>query len=467
VVVGSGPNGLAAAIALARTGRKVRLFERNAELGGSVRSSDLGFPGFVHDTCSSVFPMAIASPFFRSLGLERHGLEWIHPPACAAHPLDGGRAALLYRSLDQTAAGLGTDGDAWRSLVAPLAERAEDLLAELLAPPHWPRHPGSLLRFGIPGIQSAAGLARRRFREPAAQALFAGLAAHAIQPLENVGTAAFGLLFALLAPACGWPIARGGAQQLTEALAAEFRRLGGEIETGREIARLDQLPPARATVLDVTPRQFAAMAAGQLSSRARERLAAYRYGPAVFKVDWVLDGPIPWSASDCAKAATVHVGGTLEEVAAAEAAVGRGEVSPQPFVLLVQPSLFDPGRAPAGAHTAWGYCHVPLGSAADQTEAIERQVERFAPGFRARIRGRHVFSPPTWEAHNPNLVEGDIMGGAMDLRQLLLRPRLQADPYATDVPGVYLCSASTPPGGGVHGLGGYFAARSVLRRELR
>ncbi|HVW20594.1 MAG TPA: NAD(P)/FAD-dependent oxidoreductase [Opitutaceae bacterium] len=467
MVVGSGPNGLAAAIALARAGRTVRLLERNAELGGSVRSSDLGFPGFVHDTCASVFPMAIASPFLRSLQLERHGLEWIHPPACAAHPLDEGRAALLWRSLDETAAGLGLDGEAWRNLVRPFAERAEDLFADILAPPHWPRHPALLLRFGLPGIQSAAGLARRRFREPEARALFAGLAAHAVQPLEKAGTAAFGLLFALLAPACGWPIVRGGAQRLTEALAAEFVRLGGAVETGREVADLGQLPPARAVLLDVTPRQWAAMAGKRLPSRARARLGAYRYGPAVYKIDWILSGPIPWSAPACAQAATVHVGGALEEVAAAEAAVGRGQVPPRPFVLVVQPSLFDPARAPAGMHTAWGYCHVPLGSGADLTGAIESQVERFAPGFRARIQGRHVFSPPTWEAHNPNCVGGDIMGGSMDLRQLLLRPRPQADPYATELPGVYLCSASTPPGGGVHGLGGWFAARAALRRELR
>lgn len=466
VVVGSGPNGLAAAVTLARQGLGVLVIERASQPGGGVRSGALTLPGFIHDICSSAYPLGAASPFFRSLPLERHGLAWIHPPACAAHPLPGGEAALLTRSLEETAQGLGRDAEAWRRLFGPLVESADAIITDILAPLHWPRRPLPLARFGLPGLRSARGLAESRFRTREARALLAGMAAHGTQPLENPATAGFALLFALLGHHAGWPLVAGGAQRLTEALLAELRALGGEIECGREISRLGGLPPSRAVLLDVTPRQFLRLGEGRLSGRERRRLERFRYGPGTFKVDWALAGPIPWAAPACARAGSVHIGGELEELAAGERTVAGGGIPSHPFVLLVQPSLFDPSRAPAGRHTAWGYCHLPNGSAVDLLDAIERRVEEFAPGFGDLVLGRHVLSPPTWEAHNPNCVGGDISGGAMDMGQLLTRPFFKLDPYATALPGVYLCSASTPPGGGVHGMGGYFAARSALRREF-
>jgi phytoene dehydrogenase-like protein len=459
VVVGAGPNGLAAAITLARAGRAVLVLERADTIGGGARTADLTLPGFRHDVCAAVHPLAAGSPFFRALALDAHGLDLVHPPSPLAHPLDDGTAVLLERSVGATATGLGPDARAYRTLMEPLVDAATPLIDALLGPP---RHPIALARFGLSALRSAAGLARARFEGPRARALFAGLAAHSMLPLEQSPSAAFGLVLALLGHACGWPVARGGSQRIADALASLLRGLGGEIVTGRPVASLEELPPARCVLLDVTPRQLLALAGRRLPESYRRRLARYRYGPGSCKVDWALDGPIPWRAGACRRAATVHVGGTLEEIAAAEAAATRGEHPERPFVLLAQPSLFDPTRAPAGKHTVWGYCHVPNGSAVDMAERIERQVERFAPGFRDRILARHVMTATDLERYNPNYVGGDINGGLQDLWQLFARPVARLVPYATPVRGLYLCSASTPPGGGVHGMCGARAARAAL-----
>ncbi len=464
VIVGAGPNGLAAAVTLARAGRRVLVLEANDTVGGAARSAALTRPGFVHDLGSAVHPMGVASPFFRTLPLERYGLEWVHPHVPMAHPLEGGRAAVLYRSLEETARALGRDGAAYRRPMAPLARRWEALVDEVLQPVlHVPRHPLVLVRFGLPALLPAQTLARLLFRTEAARALFAGNAAHAVLPLSAPVSSAFGLLIGMTGHAVGWPVPRGGAQAIGDALAAYLRDLGGEIRTGRRVASLRELPPARAVVLDVTPRQLVRLAGERLPASYRKKMQRWRYGPGAFKLDYALSEPIPWAAATCRRAGTVHVGGTLEEVAAAEKAVGAGHVPERPFVLLAQPSLFDPTRAPEGRHTAWAYCHVPNGSPVDMTRRIERQIERFAPGFRDCIVERFVSSPATLERQNANLVGGDINGGRMGLRQLLARPVLSAKPYRTPARGVYLCSASTAPGGGVHGMCGYHAARTVLR----
>ena len=462
-VVGAGPNGLAAAITLARAGRSVVLREAEETVGGGVRSAELTLPGFVHDVCSAVHPLGVASPFFRGLSLARHGLEWIHPPAPLAHPFDDGTAAVLDRSILATGETLGPDADAWAALMQPLAAGWEALLDDLLAPPRIPRHPVVAARFGIRAIRSTAGLAKGAFRGPRARALLAGLGAHAPVPLESPGSAAFGLVLGLTAHAVGWPLPRGGAGRLAEALAALLRGLGGEIVTGRAVERVDELDRARTVLLDLTPRQVLRVAGDRLPAGYRARLGRYRYGPAAFKVDWALGAPIPWRAAECRRAGTVHLGGTLEEIAASESAAASGRHAERPFVLLVQPTLFDPGRAPPGRHIGWAYCHVPNGSTEDMTAAIEAQVERFAPGFRDVILARSVRSPAALEQHNANLVGGDINGGALDLRQLLLRPMLRVSPYRTPVPGLYLCSAATSPGPGVHGMCGHLAARTALR----
>ncbi len=467
IIVGSGPNGLAAAITLARAGRSVLVLEARETIGGGARSAALTLHGFVHDICSSIFPLGVASPFFRSLPLAQHGLDWIEPPAAVVHPLDGGEAVVLDRSIAATAARLGRDGEAWSELMEPLVARHEPLLGDLLAPLHVPRHPWLMARFGWRGIRSAQAWAHAHFREPRARALFAGLAAHSAQPLDQPATAAFALLFALLAHSSGWPVVRGGAQKLSAALAGCLRDFGGQIEAGRPVNSLAELPPSRIVLLDVTPRQLAQLAGSRLTPSLRRKLARFRYGPGVCKVDWALAEPIPWAASACARTATVHLGGTFEEIVAAEAAVGRGEVPARPFLIVTQPSLFDSTRAPPGRHTAWAYGHVPNASEADPLESIEAQIERFAPGFRERVLARHVLLPRALEAHNANYIGGDIAGGAMNLRQLLARPFFQWNPYATGLDRVYLCSASTPPGAGVHGLCGYHAAAAVLRRELR
>jgi phytoene dehydrogenase-like protein len=465
VVVGSGPNGLAAAITIARAGRSVLVLEAAETIGGGTRTAELTLPGFRHDVCSAVHPLATASTFFRELPLAAHGLEWIDPPVPLAHPLDDGTAVLLERSLEGTATGLGPDAEAYRRLMAPLVDRAEDLLAEALGPLRPTRRPLLMARFGVKALaRSAQGLAEARFKGERARALFGGLAAHAMLPLDRRPTAAVGLVFALLGHSSGWPVPRRGSQAIADALASYLRSLGGEIETERRVASLDELPLANAVLLDVTPRQLTRIAGERLPARYRRRLGGYRYGPGVFKVDWALDGPVPWAATECARAGTVHLGGTLSELVASEAAPHRGEHAQRPFVLLAQSSLFDPERAPAGKHTAWAYCHVPHASTVDMTERIEAQVERFAPGFRDRILARSTMSPADLERYNENYVGGDIAGGAQDLRQLFARPVARLVPYSTPLEGLYLCSASTPPGGGVHGLCGYFAARAALRR---
>ena len=464
VVVGAGPNGLAAAIVLARAGLSVRVVEGAETVGGGARSAELTLPGFVHDVCSAVYPMALASPLLQTLPLAGHGLKWVQPPTPFAHPLDGGTAATLERSVDATADRLGPDATAYRRLMGPLTRDADVLFGELLGPFRFPRHPFAALRFGLPALRSGRGLAEAYFRTEPAKALVAGLAAHAVLPMEARPGAAIALMLGVAGHAVGCPAAAGGAQTLADALASYLRSLGGEIETGRTVHSLAELPPTRAVLLDLTPRQILAVAGDRLPARYRRRLARYRYGPGIFKVDWALSAPIPWAAPECRTAGTVHVGGTLDEIARSERAAFDGRHADKPFVLLTQPSLFDPSRAPAGRHTAWGYCHVPHGSTADMTAAIEAQVERFAPGFRDVVLARHVMNTAAVERHNPNNVGGDITGGVADLWQLFTRPVARLNPYTTPDRGVFICSSSTPPGGGVHGLCGYFAARAALRR---
>ena len=465
VVVGSGPNGLCAAVALARAGRSVLVLEAADKPGGGARTEALTLPGFVHDVCSAVHPFGVASPFLRSLPLAAHGLEWVQPPAAVAHPLDDGTAAVLERSTEATAAQLGRDGAAYRALMDPFVAHWPDLYAEVLGPVlHLPRHPFLLARFGLRALPSAAWLARRLFREERAQALFAGIAAHATLPLDRSPSAAFGLLLGLAGHAVGWPVARGGSGRIADALISYLRALGGDVVLNTPVDSLDALPPARAILLDVTPRQLLRLAGERLPWLYRTQLAHYQYGLGTFKVDWALDGPIPWRAVECRRAATVHLGGTLDELEAGRRIEWQGRPAERPYVLLAQPSLFDPTRAPAGKHVAWGYCHLPRGSTADMTAAIEAQIERFAPGFQQRIIGRHVMGPAALEQHNANLVGGDINGGEATLRQLVFRPAVRLVPYTTPLPNVFLCSSSTPPGGGVHGMCGYHAARAVLRR---
>lgn len=455
-VIGSGPNGLAAAILLARAGLRVTVHEASAHIGGGARTAQLTLPGFLHDVCSAIHPLAAGSPCFDQFPLADFGLEWIQPEIPVAHPLDDGAAALWHRSLDDTARGLGPDGEAWRRLFQPFIEPWPELRHALLAPVFPPsaaavRHPLLMARFGLHALRSARELAETHFQTPHARALFAGVAGHGVQPLDAPASAAAGMLLGLAAHAVGWPLPRGGAQAISDALAAYLRFLGGEIVPN---SRVERLPESDVVMCDVTPRQFLALAAGRLPGGYRRSLERYRYGPGAFKLDWALAGPIPWTARDCLRAGTVHLGGTLEEMARWES---RFEGAP--FVLLTQPSLFDASRAPAGSHTAWAYCHVPNGSTRDMTEAIEAQVERFAPGFRRLILARHVMSPASLEAHNANLVGGDFAGGAADLRQIFLRPNWRL--YRTPLKGVYLCSASTPPVGGVHGMCGYNAVKAA------
>lgn len=463
VVVGSGPNGLAAAVTLARAGCKVTVLEAEDTIGGGTRSAELTLPGFVHDICSAIHPLGIASPFFRSLPLADFGLHWIHPPAPLAHPLDDGTAVLLHRSIDETAAALGTDGRAYRNLMAPLVANCDTLLDATLAPLFPPRHPMVLARFGWHAMRSAHGLAASQFGGERARALFAGMGAHSVMPLETPFSASFALMLGMLGHASGWPLPRGGSRAIAQALAGYLTSLGGEIVTSHRVSSPSDLPAASSVFFDLTPRQLLQIGGDLLPSGYRRQLGRYRYGPAAFKVDWALDGPIPWRASACAKAATVHLGGTLDEISASERAAGGGSVCDRPFVLLAQPSLFDATRAPAGRHTAWAYCHVPNGSAIDMTARIERQIERFAPGFGARILARHVMPPAALERHNANYIGGDIVGGANDGWQLFARPVPRLNPYTIPVKGWYLCSASTPPGGGVHGMAGFHAAHAALR----
>ena len=483
IIVGAGPNGLAAAITLARAGRSVRVLEAKETVGGGSRSAELTLPGFVHDVCSAIHPLALTSPFFNTLPLADYGVEWIHPPASLAHPLDDGTAVVVERSIENPLQGveatsetLGRDAAAYRALLGPLVADWEKIKLDLLGPlPLPPRHPIALVRFGLGAIWPARTLAKTLFKGERARAVFAGMAGHSMLPLDQPMTAAFGLILTVTAHAVGWPMARGGSQKIADALACYLHSLGGEIVTGQLVESIDDLPPAKAVLFDVTPRQLLSIAGHRLPSGYRRQLERYRYGPGVFKVDWALDGPIPWKAVECARAATVHLGGTLDEIAASERAVWRGEPPERPYVLLAQHTLFDPTRAPEGKHTAWAYCHVPNGSTFDMTARIENQIERFAPGFRDRILARSARSAPDMERYNPNYIGGDINGGVQDFWQLYTRPAPRLVPYSIptrrDVPPpkgdlrperLYLCSSSTPPGGGVHGMCGYFAARAAL-----
>jgi phytoene dehydrogenase-like protein len=466
VVIGSGPNGLSAAITLARAGRSVAVIEAEMTLGGGARSAELTLPGFVHDVCSAIHPLAVGSPFLRTLPLAHHGLEWIHPPAPLAHPLDDGSAAMLERSLEETGKTLGPDAAAWQRLMGPLVRGAEHLFADALGPLRLPRHPLLLTLFGLRALRSARGLADSWFKGPHARGLFAGIAAHAILPLEQMLTSAIGLMLGVAGHAVGWPLPRGGSQKITDALVSYLRSLGGEVVAGWRVQHLDELPQAKALLFDVAPRNLERICGDRLSGRYRRQLLNYRHGPAVFKIDWALDGAIPWKATGCARAATVHLGGTFEEIAAGERAVWKGQHPQRPYVLVAQQSLFDPSRAPAGKHTGWAYCHVPNGSITDMTDAIEGQMERFAPGFRDRILARRVKRPTDFERDNANYIGGDIAGGVTDLWQLFTRPAPRLVPYSTPDPRIFLCSSSTPPGAGVHGMCGYFAARAALRTVL-
>jgi phytoene dehydrogenase-like protein len=462
VVVGAGPNGLAAAITMARAGRWVLLLEAKDTIGGGCRSAQLTLPGFVHDVCSAFHPLALASPFLATLPLAEHGLQWIQPPVPLAHPLDGGRAVLLHRSIEHTAAALGEDGAAYSRLIAPVVHDWHNLADAILGPIRVPRHPLALLRFGLRALLPARLLAEKVFRGEKARALFAGMAAHSMLPLEKAPCASFGLVLAALGHLVGWPLARAGSQRIADALASYLRSLGGQITTGARVRSPHDIPPTPVVLFDVTPRQLLRIAGDRLPPAYRARLRRYRHGPGVFKIDWALDGPIPWAAPECALAGTVHVGGTLPEIAAAERAVWNGEHPARPFVLVGQQSLFDPTRAPHGKQTAWAYCHVPNGSTFDMTGPIENQIERFAPGFRNRVLARHTMTAREMHMYNPNYQGGDIAGGVQDLWQLFTRPTFSPVPYRTAAKGIYICSSSTPPGGGVHGMCGYHAAKTAL-----
>jgi phytoene dehydrogenase-like protein len=488
IVIGSGPNGLAAAITMSQAGRSVLVVEGQQTIGGGTRSAELTLPGFLHDVCSAVHPLGFGSPFFRTLPLTEHGLAWIEPSAALAHPFDDGTAVCVERSIERTAENLGAAGSEYSGFMAPLVAAWPKLESTLLGPLGFPAHPAVATRFGLLAMRSASGLARRSFTDAKSRAVFAGVAAHSALPLERVPSAAFGLVLGIAAHVFGWPFPSGGAQSIARALASYLRSLGGEIVTGMQVESFEQLPPSRLILCDVTPRQLLQIAgcgpnknptsgakahgrdASELQRQAAEnsfnkyfcrKLERYRYGPGACKVDWALDGPIPWKAEACKRAGTVHLGGTLEEIEASERAPWRGETSEKPLVLLAQPTLFDPTRAPAGKHVAWAYCHVPNGSQADMSERVENQIERFAPGFRALILKRSVNTAADLERHNPNLVGGDFSGGSLELDQLIFRPTWRG--YGTPARGVYLCSASTPPGAGVHGMCGYWAARAALR----
>ncbi len=459
-IVGSGPNGLSAAIALARAGVAVTVWEAAAQPGGGVRTEGATLPGFRHDIGSAVYPMAVASPFLRSLPLQQHGLRWIEPDIPLAHPLPNGDALAVFHSLEETVNGLGQDGPAYRKLMTPIVESWQDLIHDVLGPIfHLPRHPFALAGFGLTGLQPALSVATRTFHTERARALFAGMAAHAVVPLSFAATSAVGLVLAATAHSDGWPIAEGGAQSITEALISILRSYGGQIHTNSPINQLRDLPPADCTLLDTSPRELLRLAGDAIPPDRRRPYLQFQHGPGIYKLDWALSDPIPWANPLCRRAGTVHLGGSMAEIAASEADAYYGRKNDRPYLLLSQPSLFDPSRAPAGKHTAWAYCHVPNGSTEDATEAIENQIERYAPGFRDTVLARNSRNAPAMQAWDRNLVGGDVSGGAMTLAQMLRRPKLP--PYSTPMPGVFLCSSSTPPGGGVHGMCGALAAKAA------
>lgn len=463
-MVGSGPNGLAAAIRLAQAGRQVVVVEAADTPGGGARSAELTIPGFVHDVCASVFPMAVCSPYLRTLPLKEHGVEWVFPRLPLAHPFDDGTAAAIHHSVQETENGLGVDASGYEALIGRLVPVADDLFTSILAPLRLPKHPLLLSSFGLKAVRSARTLARAYFRTERARALFGGIAGHAMLPLEMLTSAAPALALAVAAHAKGWPFAKGGSQNLTQALMSLLRSMGGELITGREVQSLDELPQSRAVLFDVTPRQFLRIAGNRLPTGYRRKLERYRYGMGVFKMDWALSRPIPWRAVECREAGTLHLAGTLDEISLSERAVWAGRVSERPFIILAQASVADSSRAPAGQHTAWGYCHVPGAYSGSMVKLIENQIERFAPGFRDCILERSVMAPADFERHNPNLVGGDIGGGAAIPSQLFFRPT--ASMYRVPAPGLFLCSSSTPPGPGVHGMCGYFAAEAALATAL-
>jgi phytoene dehydrogenase-like protein len=464
VIVGAGPNGLSAAITLVKAGLQVLVLEKENTIGGGLRSRQLTLPGFQHDVCATVLAMALCSPALRDLPLEEFGLEWVYPPIPLAHPLDNGRAVLLHRSVEHTAEGLGEDGPAYRRLFTPFIDRWQDLMRDFLGPlPLPPRNPWLMACFGWEGLRPASRLARATFKTEAARGFFAGLAGHSMLRLETPASAAFGLMLGISAHAVGWPLVKGGSQNYANALSALLRSIGGEIETGFEVRRLDDLPDSKAVLLDVNPRAVLKIAGDRLTSGYARSLKRYRFGPGVCKVDYALSGPIPWQAEACSRAGTIHLGCTLDEIAASERAAWQGKHIDKPYVLLVQATTFDPSRAPVGKHTVWAYCHVPHASSKDVSERISDQIERFAPGFRDLILAKHVYSAAQMEMYNPNYVGGDINSGVQDLFQLFTRPAPRLNPYRTPVKGVYMCSSSTPPGGGVHGMGGYHSAKTVLK----
>ncbi len=462
VVIGSGPNGLAAAIRFAQEGHSVLVVEAKDTPGGGCRSAELTLPGFTHDICSAIHPLGYGSPFFRTLPLEKHGLEWIQPPAALAHPFDDGPPALLYQSVEETAATLGADADNYTRLMGPLVPDWEETSRALREPLRLACYPFGLARFGLKAILSSQALTEAAFRGGRARGFFSGMAAHSMLPLEQSPSAAFGMALGIAGHAVGWPFPRGGSQKIIDALVAHLESLGGKVETGREVKSLDDLPPSRVIMGDITPRQLVKIAGDKLPTGYRTRLGRYRYGMGAFKLDYALDGPVPWKSPEVTSAGTVHLGATRAELSRSERASARGEVADVPYILLAQQSLFDPTRAPDGKHTVWAYCHVPNGCTVDMTGRIEAQIERFAPGFRDRILAKHTIGPSAMERYNANYIGGDINGGIQDWRQLFTRPIARWTPWSTPVPGLYLCSSATPPGGGVHGMGGYYAAMAAL-----
>ena len=464
IIVGSGPNGLAAAITLGQQGWRVLVLEAKATIGGGLRTAEITSPGFRHDICSAIHPLGMGSPFFRSLDLQKYSLEWIQPDIPLAHPFDDGTALALYKDLDNTADQLGKDAARYRRLFAPLVKDWDKLASEFLGPLGFPRHPLAMARFGLRALWPATTFARTYFHDEKTRALLAGLAAHAVMPLEWPLTTAFGLILGTLGHVVGWPLPRGGSQTIADALAAHLLDLGGEITNGQEVKSLDELPPTRAVLLDVTPRQMLSIAGDSLPAGYRRQLQRYRYGPGVFKLDWALSEPIPWKAEPPRRAGTVHLGATLEEMSASERTLWQGQVSDRPYTIVTQQSLFDDSRAPSGKHTGWAYCHVPNDSDIDMREVIESQVERFAPGFRDTILACHSMTAHEYERYNPNYIGGDINGGVQNWRQLFTRPVARLSPYTTPLPNLFICSSSTPPGGGVHGMCGYHAAKAVLSR---